>query len=352
MGKRLVIGAGSYCARRSWIAWSIAVGIIATAAVAEPARSQTPDWDTVVANAKKEGSVVIYSAAPGAPPITEINNLFQQRYGIHVEALEGRASEIRERVRVEQSAGRVAGDVHYNGSATTELMSAEGAFQPYGNLPNAKNVLPPYVADGTRVTSNALSYGILVNSNLVKPGDEPKSWHDLLDPKWRNKILADDMRALGGGWVLFFATTDKLGVDFHREFAKQNPAFIRDIRNAERRVARGEYPLLIPEVLPYYVAIKGLPVRFITPEEGCPYVGFDLTLLKNAPHPNAARLLMNFYLSDEAQEIFARGGYTTVNGKPAPEVAGVAAPCTKLMGTSSAARQEEMLRLAREIYQQ
>ena len=67
-------------------------------------------------------------------------------------------------------------------------------------------------------------------------------------------------------------------------------------------------------------------MRFVAPEEGCPYVRFDLTMLKGAPHPNAARLLMNFYLSDEAQEIFARGGYTTVNGKPMPEVAGLEAP--------------------------
>jgi iron(III) transport system substrate-binding protein len=351
MGKRLSVRACGSHARRRRIAWSTAIAVIAVAAIAQPARSQSADWDAVVANAKKEGSVAVYSAAPGAPPITEINNLFSQRYGIRVDVLEGRASEIRERVRVEQSAGRAVGDVHYNGTTTTVLMKAEGAFQPYGELPNAKNVVAPYAADGTRVTSNALSYGILVNNNLVKPGDEPKSWHDLLDPKWQNKILADDMRALGGGSILFFVLTDKLGVDFQREFAKQKPAFIRDIRNAERRVTRGEYPLLVPEVLPYYVAIKGLPVRFITPEEGCPYVGFDLAMLKDAPHPNAARLLMNFYLSDEAQEIFAKGGYTTVNGKPVPEVAGLKAPCSKLLGTSDAIRQEEMLRLAREIYQ-
>jgi iron(III) transport system substrate-binding protein len=74
-------------------------------------------------------------------------------------------------------------------------------------------------------------------------------------------------------------------------------------------------------------------------------------MLKDAPHPNAARLLMSFYLSDEAQEIFGRGGYTTVNGKPVPDVAGLKAPCSKLLGTSDAKRQEEMLRLAREIYQ-
>ncbi len=352
MSQRLGVDSGGSRVRWTSVMQYIAFMIVAVAIVARPAQSQVPGWDAVVADAKKEGSVTIYSAAPGAPPITEINNLFQQRYGIQVNVLEGRASEIVERIRIELSAGRTVGDVHYNGSTPTERMTAEGAFQPYGNLPSANSVVQPYVADGTRLSSNALSYGILVNNNLVKAGDEPKSWRDLLDPKWQNKILSDDMRALGGGSILFFTLADKLGVDFHRDLAKQKPAFVRDVRNAERRVAHGEYPLLIPEVLPYYVSIKGLPVRFISPEEGCPYVRFDLTMLKNAPHPNAARLLMNFYISDEAQQIFARGGYTTVNGKPVPtEVAGMKAPCSKLLGTSSADRQDEMLRLAREIYQ-
>lgn len=105
MGKRLVVCADGYCARWMGIALSIAIGVVAATAGVRPVRSETPAWDAVVAAAKKEGSVVIYSAAPGAPPITEINNLFQQRYGIRVDALEGRASEIRERVRGESCQG-------------------------------------------------------------------------------------------------------------------------------------------------------------------------------------------------------------------------------------------------------
>jgi iron(III) transport system substrate-binding protein len=118
MRQRSIVRAEGSCASWGLISLAVTTAFVAAIVFAKPALSQTPDWDAVIANAKKEGSVVIYSAAPGAPPITEINNLFQQRYGIHVEALEGRASEIRERVRVEQSAGRPVGDVHYNGSAT------------------------------------------------------------------------------------------------------------------------------------------------------------------------------------------------------------------------------------------
>ena len=142
MGERLGVIACGCRARWRSIASSIAIMVIAATAVSRTAQSQT-NWDVIVANAKKEGSVSIYSAAPGAPPVNEINNLFKQRYGIRVDVLEGRASEILERIRIEQSAGRAVGDVHYNGSTPTERMSAEGAFQPYGDIPNAKNVVPP-----------------------------------------------------------------------------------------------------------------------------------------------------------------------------------------------------------------
>jgi iron(III) transport system substrate-binding protein len=91
---------------------------------------------------------------------------------------------VRERVRVEQSAGRFLGDLHHNGSTTTWLMTRDGNFQPHGRSPTTRNIEAPYEADDIKIPAEVISYGVLVNKTMVKPADEPKSWKDLLDPKW------------------------------------------------------------------------------------------------------------------------------------------------------------------------
>ena len=161
---------------------------------------------------------------------------FEAKYGIKVELLEARASEVRERVRVEQAAGRFLGDLHHNGSTTTWLMTRDGNFQPHGAIPNIKNVDPIYEPDDTKIPAEVISYCLMINKNLVKPADEPKSWKDLLDPKWQGKILSDDYRALGGGAVFFLVMLKAFGSEFHEKLAAQKPVFSRDI--AEQRAAR------------------------------------------------------------------------------------------------------------------
>ena len=64
-----------------------------------------------------------------------------------------------------------------------------------------------------------------------------------------------------------------------------------------RRIARGELPLYIPDSLTSMTGLKGLPVKFIVPKEGLPYVGYDLALVKGAPNPNAARNVLRMFLS-------------------------------------------------------
>ena len=97
--------------------------------------AQGDDWAKVVEAAKKEGKLVIYTASIGSPFHKTVIKAFEQKYGISVELLEARASEVRERVRVEQSAGRFLGDIHHNGSTTTWLMTRDGNFQPHGAHP-------------------------------------------------------------------------------------------------------------------------------------------------------------------------------------------------------------------------
>ena len=89
-----------------------------------PPRRRTPTGTRSSRRAKKEGKLVIYTASIGSPFHKTVFKAFEKKYGIKVELLEARASEVRERVRVEQSAGRFLGDLHHNGSTTTWLMHA------------------------------------------------------------------------------------------------------------------------------------------------------------------------------------------------------------------------------------
>jgi iron(III) transport system substrate-binding protein len=312
-----------------------------------------PSWaqDELLAAARKEGKVTLYTSTLGAPFHVAVMKSFEQRYGLSVELLDVRASELRERVRTEQTSGRFLGDVIQNGSETLLRQEQEGVLQGHGGI-GALAFLPGLQATAMRVPSYVLGYGILINTALVKPAEEPRSWQDLLDPRWQGKILSDDMRALGGGHTMFAVTETAFGRGFHERLAAQHPVFSRDIGNDERRVARGEYPLRIPQLFSNVTVMKGLPVKLIIPVEGAPYVRFDLAVLKGAPHPNAARLLIDHYLGAEAQLLYANAGLI-------PVIDGVGAKANedvrpmanaKLMGYSKAEQQDAMLDLAKEIY--
>ena len=319
------------------------------AVAAQPADA---DWKKVLDAAKKEGKVVVYNGAVGTPALPKALAAFEGKYGIRTELLEARASELRERIRTEQAAGKVLGDVSHNGSTTTALQLAEGTFVPYGALPNARRPVAPFSADGTRVPIYVIQYGFLVNTDMVKPGEEPKTWKDVLHPRWKGKILSDDMRALGGGAVFFMVTTQKFGKEFHDKLAEQQPHMNRELRGNYPRVARGEYPIYVPFTLPDSLELKGLPVKAILPDEGCPYVRFDGAIFKGAPHPNAARLLLDFFLSDESQLVYGNLGFVMTVGGLESKVSGEARTLaqSKLLGTTDPKLQDEMLKLARTIY--
>ena len=318
-----------------------------------PAHAQDSEWDKVVAAGKKEGRVVIYNSANGAGYFTNVLRSFEQKYGITVDSLDLRASELTERIRAEQVAGRYLGDLELHSTSTIEQQIIDGPFvEPVGRVPNMANLREELPATEMYVPAWIQAYGVLVNTRLVRPEDEPKAWTDLLDPKWKGKILADDVRPLGGGQTMFFVLQKTYGTPFHEKLAAQDLVFSRDLRNDARRVARGEYPLYLPQMAAMASDLKGLPVKVLIMKEGVPYVPINFAQLKNAPHPNAARLFINHFLETESQLQYANAWMTpVVKGlvdKANPDARPYVEP--KLLGMVIRDERAAMMELAKKIY--
>jgi len=328
------------------------------------ASGATADWDEVVAQAREEGQLVLYDGHGGAiPTIGYAAQEFQAEYGIQVDVSAMRASEGQERVRVEQQAGQPVADLVTIGSTQAWLMiNQDKTVQPIGDLPNLSRVSEEVMAqaEGFGLTEYAVFeaiqvYGVLVNTRLVPEGEEPRTWEDVLDPKWSGQIIMDDPRAIGGGFVFFSAALVGLGEEFLRNLAAQEPVLTRNIADSANRVARGEFALMIPFALGLFPQVKDVPtVKVVMPEPGAPFVLQGISIPAEVRHPNAARLFIDYLLSDKIQEHLA-ANYL----RPVVDSALEAAPpeardllSAPLLGTSDPPRSEERLALAAEIFQE
>ena len=268
--------------------------------------------------AKKEGTVTWYTTQIVNQFARPAADLFEKKYGVKVNYIRADAADIVLRVSNEAKAGRVQSDV-FDGTSTVPALKREGLAAKF--IPDSAKRLPAQFVDaeGQWVAGNFYVHEPIYNTDLVKRGTEPRTYDDLLDPKWKGKMswssLASSSSAPGFiGIVLMHMGEDK-GMDYLRKLATQN---ITPVNFAARQVVdqvmAGEYPLALQAFHHHAVisAAQGAPVEWI-PFQPAMAVLSVIAVSKDAPHPNAGRLFVDFLISEEGQRLLRDSDYIPVD---------------------------------------
>ncbi len=272
------------------------------------------EWEKTTSAARKEGRVVVAATSQG-PYLKEATSLIKNKYGLTLEIVTRRGGELMTTLLAERRAGIYSLDILMTGTN-----SFFGETRPAGLAePLESSLILPEIldkknwyggdlhwADKDRMALHIYAYPsaqVAINTVQVKPEDL-KSYYDILNPRWKGKIVMNDPTVSGAGLKGFSVLAFHiLKLDFFRQLAKQEPMIIRDQRLQANWLAQGKYSILFfpnPGNVTELIEI-GAPVGFARPEEGT-YVsrnGGSVSLVNRAPHPNAAKLMINWIFSKE-----------------------------------------------------
>jgi iron(III) transport system substrate-binding protein len=298
---------------------------------AQAASSWQEDWERVNQAAKKEGKVSVVGFL--AREVREVlTQPFEKKFGISVDYLAVSGPETPPKIGAERKAGQYLWDIFVGGTTTTlTAMEPQGMLEPLEAnfiLPEIKEPKnwyggsPEFVDEGRQIL-------IMIRRQrgtfFVNPGavnaKSIRSYKELLEPKWKKKIVVHDPRVAGPGQATFtfFFLHPELGANFIRALALQEPLILRDHRQEADAVGQGRYPILLGgnEATVEELIKQGVQLAIVEPRqlrEGSDISpGFGaLSLFNRQAHPNAAKVYINWLLSKDGQTEFSRAtGYVS-----------------------------------------
>jgi iron(III) transport system substrate-binding protein len=295
--------------RQSWTGASL--GLVGLAVTAGPIGAADP---ALIAAAKKEGEVVWYTTQIVSQLVRPVTAAFEKKYCIKVRSTRANATETAVKILNEAKAGRLQADI-FDGTTTVVPLKAEGHVLKW--LPDSAKEYPAQMKDpqGYWIANNLFVITPGFNTSLIPRGKEPRTYQDLLNPSLRGKMAWNGFPTSSGaggfiGTVLTEMGKEK-GTAYLRELGKQKIANLRgSAREVLDQVIAGEYSVAL-QIFNHHAVIsakKGAPVDWI-PMEPATVTLSTLSVLAKAPHQNAAKLLMDFIISREGQEVFARASY-------------------------------------------
>ena len=303
--------------------------LAATAVFAKPARAAAPPPTSVtpalIEAATKEGNISYYSALE-LNVAERLGKAFEARYpGIAVHVERSGAERIYQRIAQEQGSGIKAVDVANSTDPAHYLdWKSKDWLEPYVPDDVAKYFPADQVdPDGMYATSCGWLETIGYNTNLVKPENAPRSYADLLDPKWQGKIVKAHPGYSGAIMTATFVLSRELGWQFFEGLGKQKVMQVQSAADPPKKLLLGEravmadgndYNLLLAKD-------EGKPVEVVYAAEGSPLIIVPSAVFRNAPNPNAARLFQSFFFSPEGQQLLVdnyglRSFHSQVKDKP------------------------------------
>ncbi len=302
---------------------------LAATLFAAPSRAQAPPAEAItpqlIEAATREGKVVLYSSMD-LPVGEKLGKAFEAQYpGLSVQIERSGSERLFQRLDQEFASNIHAADVINSSDASHFIpWKRNGWLAPFVPEDVAKYFPEAYRdPDGMFAVSRIWLSSIAYNTNLVKPEDAPKSFADLLDPKWAGKMVKGHPAYSGTIMTATFAMVRELGWDYFEKLAKQRVMQVQSSTDPPKKLSLGERAVMADGNEYGIVLLKeaGQPVEPVYPTEGAPVISGPTGIFKTAPHPNAARLFQAWLHTRQTQQFFIDftaqySGHTQVASKP------------------------------------
>jgi iron(III) transport system substrate-binding protein len=286
-------------------------GAIAATVYATPIRAAappaTPITPELIAAAKKEGKAVWYTSVD-LPLAERVARTFEAKFpGVAVRVERTGAERVFQRIGQEYGSRVYAVDI-VNSSDAAHLIvwKRDGLLAPFVPEEVAKHYPAEHKdADGMFASFRIFLCPMGYNTNLVKAEEAPKSYADLLDPKWTGKIVKAHPSYSGTILTATYQIARDIGWPYFEKLAQQKIMQVQSASDPPKKLALGERAIMADgiEYGMFQSKEKGQPVELIYPTEGTPLIVGPNAVFKAAPNPNAARLLQAWMLSAECQQL-------------------------------------------------
>ena len=299
-----------------WIGWNWGVRtlpvVLLACAIAAPAAGQetTP---AMLAAAAKEGKVVWYSSID--VKVAElIAKAFRAEYpNIQIEVERSGSERVFQRINQEYQSGIKNVDVVNSSDASHFIFWKQQKWLAPHTPPDVKRYAaqfkdPEGYYAAWRATLSVMGY----NTNLVPAKDAPAGYVDLLDPKWKGKLVKSHPGYSGTSLTGTYAIANVLGWDYLEKLSKQGVQQLQSTTATPKSIASGERAVMVDgnEYNMFIEIDAKSPVAIIYPKEGTPFVTSPTAIFAEAPHPNAARVLQNFLYTAKLQQMAVNEGGT------------------------------------------